>query len=106
LSSGRIPFDFRIGITGHRELRDPEALAQAVQDALQRLRGLLPECGESDVALVAVSSLAEGADQLVARELLARPGSRLEAVLPFPPPEYARDFPDPESRKQDVKRTN
>lgn len=100
MSNGRIAFDFRIAITGHGQLEDPEALAPAVREAVRRLLDLLPQHPESDVAVVAVSSLAEGADRLVARELLARPGSRLEVVLPMSPPDYARDFPDEQSRKQ------
>ena len=100
MSQGRIPFQFRIGITGHRCLDDPEALVPAIRDALRQLRGLLPDGPGADVVLVAVSSLAEGADRLVARELLAEPGSRLEVVLPLARTEYARDFQDAESRKE------
>lgn len=42
--------------------------------------------------LTAVSSLAEGADRLVARAVLDRPGGRLIALLPLPPEDYVRDF--------------
>jgi len=49
---------------------------------------------------VAVSSLAEGADRLVARELLAEPGSRLEVVLPLARTDYVRDFQDAGSRRE------
>jgi hypothetical protein len=97
---GRIPFDFRIGITGHRCLGDPEALVPAIREALRLLRDMLPEDAGSDVVLVAVSSLAEGADRLVARELLAESGSRLEVVLPVARTDYARDFHDAESRRE------
>ena len=41
---------------------------------------------------MAVSSLAEGADRLVARELLAKPTSRLEVILPVARPTYACYF--------------
>jgi hypothetical protein len=100
LSKGRIPFDFRIAITGHRHFDDPAALVRAAGEAWRRLLDLLPEHAETEIALVAVSSLAEGADRLVARELLARPGSRLEVVLPVPAADYARDFGDEQSRKE------
>jgi SMODS and SLOG-associating 2TM effector domain 1 len=100
LSKGRIPFDFRIGITGHRKLEDPAALVPGIGEAVRRLLALLPGRAESEIALVAVSSLAEGADRLVACELLAQPGSRLEVVLPVPAPDYVRDFHDEQSRKQ------
>ncbi len=94
---GRIPFVLRIGITGHRCLGDPEALVPAIREAVRLLRDMLPEGAGSDVVLVAVSSLAEGADRLVARELLAESGSRLEVVLPAPRSDYTRDFHDAES---------
>ena len=100
LSKGRIPFAFRIAITGHRHFDDPATLVRAVRQASQRLLDLLPEHAETEIALVAVSSLAEGADRLVARELLAQPGSRLEVVLPVPAADYARDFRDEQSRKE------
>jgi hypothetical protein len=97
---GRILFDFRVGITGHRHLDDPEALIPAIREAVQLIRGLLPEHTSSEVAVVAVSSLAEGADRLVAREVLAVPGSRLEAILPVPRSAYVRDFRDAESKRE------
>jgi hypothetical protein len=99
-AQGRILFDFRIGITGHRRLDNPEALIPAIQEAVRLLRGLLPEHSGSEVALVAVSSLAEGADRLVACELLAVPGSRLEAILPMARSVYVNDFRDAESKKE------
>ena len=98
-SQGRILFDFRIGITGHRHLNEPEILLPAIREALRLLRDLLPRQG-SDVVLVAVSSLAEGADRLVARELLTNPTSRLEVILPVARSAYAEDFQDVTSRKE------
>jgi len=98
---GRIRFDFRIGITGHRHLNAPDALVPAIREALRRLlKDLLPGHAGSDVVLVAVSSLAEGADRLVARELLAEPGARLEVILPVARSAYAEDFRDTTSRKE------
>lgn len=97
---GRILFDFRIGVTGHRHLDDPEALIPAIEEALRLLRGLLPEKAASDVALVAVSSLAEGADRLAARALLAEQTSRLEVILPVAQSTYTEDFQDTTSRKE------
>jgi len=99
-TQGRILFDFRIGITGHRHLNDPDALVPAIHKALRLLRDLLPGHAGSDVALVAVSSLAEGADRLVARELLATPTSRLEVILPVARSAYTDDFQDAKSRRE------
>ena len=100
MNQGRIPFHFRIGITGHRHLDDPEALVPAIREALRQLRGLLPAGPDADVVLVAVSSLAEEADRLVARELLAEPGSRLEVVLPLARADCERDLQDAGSRRE------
>jgi hypothetical protein len=42
--------------------------------------------------LVVLSALAEGADRILAEEVLRVPGTRLVAVLPFELTDYARDF--------------
>lgn len=47
-----------------------------------------------------VSALAEGADRVVAGELLKRKGTQLEVVLPLPQDDYLRDFGSPESVEQ------
>ena len=89
---GRIPFVLRIGVTGHRRMENGPALAPAVRDAVARVRRLVPVSDSTPVVPVVVSALAEGADRLVAREILTAPGARLEAALPLPPEDYARDF--------------
>lgn len=63
-------------------MAQPDAVAAAVDALLDQLDG----------PLTAVSSLAEGADRLLARAVLARPGGRLVALLPLEPAEYAHDF--------------
>ncbi len=88
---GRLPFSLRIGVTGHRQLADPAALIPAIQAAIQGVveRFLGPV---AEPALQVISALAEGADRLVAAEVLAGPDATLEAVLPLPPGEYLSDF--------------
>ncbi len=88
---GQLPFSLRIGVTGHRQLPDPGALLPAVRAAIQGLieRFLGPG---AEPALLVVSALAEGADRLVATEVLAGPDASLEATLPLPPGEYLGDF--------------
>ena len=88
---GQLPFSLRIGVTGHRQLPDPAALLPAVRTAIQGLveRFLGPG---AEPALLVVSALAEGADRLVATEVLAGPDATLEASLPLPPAEYLGDF--------------
>ena len=65
----------RVGITGHQQLDDPEAwpwVATVLRAELAKLA--LP--------LIGVTSLAVGADQLLARLVLER-GGTIYAVLPF-----------------------
>jgi hypothetical protein len=167
-----IPYELRIGVTGHREFDDPAAVRRAIRALLERLIDLLAQDGRGEksaagtnrwerliqlfdaaltrclalstgficpvanwlfrlaglpqrwnwpvvpavaaptpvsqtpLKLTVVSCLAEGADQLMVDELYRiltespPPGvipanSRnryLEAVLPFSPDEYERDF--------------
>ncbi len=96
---GRLPFVLRIGVTGHRTLADPDALRPAVRAAIRGLieRFLGPD---ADPALLVISALAEGADRLVAREVLAGPDAGLEAVLPLPAREYRADFSGEASRAE------
>ncbi|WP_421120652.1 hypothetical protein ACE2AJ_04905 [Aquihabitans daechungensis] len=77
-----------VGVTGHRALADRDQVIADVDAALDRL------LDGSARPLVAVSSLAEGADRIVAQRILARPGSRLIALLPLRPVDYILDFAD------------
>jgi SMODS and SLOG-associating 2TM effector domain 1 len=99
-SNGRIPFTLRIGVTGHRLLTQPDALVVLIQEALRRLAEDLCGARYEAVALVAVSALAEGADRLVAEQVLEEPNARLEAVLPMPVREYLRDFEAAASKRR------
>ena len=97
---GRIPFTLRIGVTGHRLLEDPSSLRPAIQQAIGRIKQLAGDIQDTSLVLVVVSALAEGADRLVAREVLAEADSRLEAALPLPGEEYLDDFKQPESKQE------
>lgn len=85
----------RIGVTGHRKLADVAAVEAEVDAALAAIESLFPE-----EPLRILSSLAEGADRLVARQVLSRPGARLVAVLPLPTADYMTDFESPQSREE------
>jgi hypothetical protein len=74
---GRIPFTFRIGVTGHRELADPDALRLRIREAIKQLLMHVPVAPGTGMARVVVSALAEGADRLVAEEVLAAGADRL-----------------------------
>lgn len=97
---GRIPFTFRIGVTGHRDLADPDALRAPVREALSRLTELAHVAPETGLPLVLVSALAEGADRLVAEEALADYDARLEVALPLAADDYAKDFKTEVSKQE------
>jgi hypothetical protein len=81
-----------IGVTGHRDLRtgDMGALRREIRATLARIR--TDYLGsDSDTPLIVMSSLAEGADQLVASVALEQ-GALLVSPLPMPAEEYRRDF--------------
>jgi hypothetical protein len=83
-----------IGVTGHRFLADRARIDEALVGVVESLAHTYP--GPWTV----VSSLAEGADRLVARALLGHPGARLVAVLPLAVADYETDFTAPESRAE------
>jgi hypothetical protein len=102
-SRGRIGFRVRMAVTGHRRIDDRDEVAKAVLDAFGQIQQMLPPTKATPVAFTVVSSLAEGADRLVAREAfgaLADQGVELEAALPMPASEYLSDFPSEESRAE------
>ncbi len=98
----------RVGVTGHRRVDDVEAVSAAVRVALARVRERFAADGDpgaigaerAQTRLEAVSPLAEGADRIVARAVLAGPGATLTVLLPFPADDYATDFTAPGSRAE------
>jgi hypothetical protein len=81
-----------IGATGHRDLRDQDipALEQEVREAIKRLKhDYLHD--DKETPLIVLSSLAEGADRLIARVAM-KLGAKLIAPLPMEADEYRRDF--------------
>lgn len=88
-----------IGVTSHRNLarNETDRLRERVRQFLLELRGNFP-----DLPLVVLSALAEGGDQLVAREALDA-GARLIAPLPLPPQSYLDDFDETSSRDEFIR---
>jgi hypothetical protein len=82
-----------VGVTGHRPERlgscDLAALHQAVSEVLADIERAANRAEPTRVRLI--SSLAEGADSIVADEALNH-GWALDAVLPFSRENYAEDF--------------
>jgi hypothetical protein len=77
----------RIGATGHRLLTDHEKLSAGIETALRRIEAL-----HSPSTLTVVSSLAQGADCLIATHVIKRKDARLIVPLPLPVEDYLRDF--------------
>jgi hypothetical protein len=85
----RIQAPLVIGVTGHRDLRpeDITHLERKVRHVLSDLHDLYQH-----TPFILLSSLAEGADRLVARVALSEGKARLVVPLPLPPALYESDF--------------
>ena len=57
-ADGRIPFTFRIGVTGHRDLADPDTLRMRIREAIVQLLAIVPVASRAGLALVVVTALA------------------------------------------------
>jgi hypothetical protein len=110
---GKVRLRLRVGIAGHRSITgDHPGLASEIAKAVEyitqvlvadpnRLRSEDPcQMRPEDIILTAVSSLSEGADRVVAGEILKRKGTQLEAVLPLTQSDYLHDFSSPASVEQ------
>jgi len=99
----RIPATVRIGVTGHRKLANEQLIRNSLQEVLSRIDKILSHTPHT---FAVISPLAEGADRLVAKEVLDRPSSEdmekpyLEAVLPLSESDYIRDFETQESKDE------
>ena len=88
----RHSYELRIGVTGHRNLTQEKAVAEAVDRLVVYLHGLFEMDKDILVKWTAISPLAKGADRMVARSILKLPNSRLKVFLPFDIDEYRKDF--------------
>ena len=59
-------------------------------------RRRIPAARRTPIEWVAISPLARGADRIVARAILTRPGARLQVIAPLPLDDYRTDFATPE----------
>ena len=84
-----------IGVTSHRNLAPDEVgpIRERIADFFADLKREFPH-----MPLVMLSALAEGGDQLAAREALVA-GARLIAPLPLLPQTYTEDFVDRATRE-------
>ena len=84
-----------LGITGHRYLAEMGKIMAGVERAVQRIRNTYP-----DSHFRVLSSLAEGADRILAKRLLMIPNASLWVPLPLPEKEYLKDFESPGSKQE------
>jgi hypothetical protein len=73
-----------LGFTGHRQVKNPEAISAAFARELERIKS-------TGIEMMALSSVAAGADTLFARSVL-RAGIKWVALLPMPPEIFQNDF--------------
>jgi len=107
-----IPFRIRLGVTGHRELTSRSAIADRVRQVLAHhifdlfddpagiRRRLEDPLNKTPVRFSILTPLAEGADRVVAEEVLATPDARLHVVLPMPIEEYEKSFTSADSLQE------
>lgn len=89
-----------IAITGHRHLKAEDAVESSMRAVLAGIASGSARPGSPEFQLTMLSSLAEGADRVAAREVLCRPGGTLRAVLPLPIADYEQDFANAGSRAE------
>lgn len=95
------PLTFHIGVTGHRVIEDEYLIRSKVREVLGSI-----EYGFSDKdhILKVISPLAEGADRIVAQEVLNFQGcpheNEMQAVLPLKKEDYMNDFKTTESKEE------
>ncbi len=104
-----IPYRIRLGVTGHRDIKEPVALEALVRKAIDaEVEGLFSQAsmetlakirggGVTETSFSVLSPLAEGADRIVARAVLGYAGARLDVVLPLTVEDYLEDFQTAES---------
>src|SRR5438105_2270796 len=96
-----IAYRIRIGVTGHRKLHDPDRFRTLVARVLDtEIKQLFNEASVKAIAkakdvpirLSVVSPIAEGADRLVASEVLKRREATLQVALPLALDDYLETF--------------
>jgi hypothetical protein len=101
IMSSPIPFRLTIGVTGHRTLPDEQPLREAVQRVLNEIKAAHRYDDLTEFSWCILTPLAEGADRLVAEEVLNRhEGSKLKAVLPLTVSDYMEDFSTERSKEE------
>lgn len=100
---GRIPFELRIGVTGHRHLGDPAAVRAGLDKWVGELRCRFRTSDRTPIRFTVLTALAAGADRLVPEHLRATLGADavgVHAVLPLTVHDYMSDFDGLDSRRE------
>ena len=87
--------NFVIGVTGHRFLKNLTQIRSIVDQVIEDIKEAHP-----GTSLTLLSPLAEGADRLVARQVLAQDRARLIATMPMRIVDYMSDFETQESKRE------
>jgi hypothetical protein len=95
----------RIGVTGHRKFENDRIVRDSVKSVLRRLDEFLENTlNNTPYTYIVISPLAEGADRLVAKEVLdwntSGEKTYLEVVLPLQEQDYLTDFTTAGSREE------
>jgi hypothetical protein len=95
--AGPFALPVTVGVTGHRSIAPDrlDAIERSVLAVLEHVRTRAP-----NAPLLVLTSLAEGADRLVARLAVERFGARIIAVLPREADDYRKDFLTRESNEE------
>jgi hypothetical protein len=99
-TSQTVPARIVIGVTGHRRLAPEPWLVEEIHSAIHEIGREASPIKNATLALTVLSPLAEGADRLIAKEVLKFPGSKLEVVLPMDKDDYVEDFNTEASRQE------
>ncbi len=83
-----------VGVTGHRDLKDPDVVRAELQQQFAMIQNRLPSS-----PLYAISALAEGADRIFAQVAIEM-NWELHVVLPMRPDLYRDDFATEASKKE------
>lgn len=101
----KLHVSIRIGVTGHRIFSNEQIIREKVNEVFLEINNMLENTSYN---LIAVSPLAEGADRIVAEEILAWKGKKnfLEVIIPMDEKEYLNDFKTQKSKNEFFKLLN
>ena len=101
MKNNHTPLTLPIGVTGHRVIEDEDLIRSKVREVLGSIENGF---SDKDHIFKVISPLAEGADRIVAQEVLNFHGcpheNEMQAVLPLKKEDYMNDFKTQESKDE------